>query len=264
MEKYKEAINILKKYNQKHIIKLLEMLDNNVGKVIEVLKETGLYDNTLIILTSDHGIAFPKCKCTLFDKGTKVSLIIRYPNFGHGKKIESLMSHVDVVPTICDYLNLKTNYKFQGQNKLDLLNQEKDSLIVSEINCHTSYEPCRSIRSDRYKYIKYYDDSYPYVNLSNIDNSISKDDYINKLNNNKNMEMFYDLDKDPLEKENLIDKDEYKEIVAQYKKYLIDWQNETNDYLLEGQLKFLNHWKINKSECVNPKSKNNDDYLIIK
>ncbi len=244
-------------------IKSIEILDNNVEKILQALKKNGLYDNTIIILTSDHGIAFPKCKCTLFDSGTKVSLIMRFPNTGHGKRIKSLMSHIDVFPTIFDYCSFSETDSFQGKSRLSYFEDDsKDTFVFSEVNCHTSYEPCRSVRNNRFKYIEYYDSSYPYINPSNIDNSISKDEYLKNVDKNKTMRMFFDVEKDPLEHNNLIDNPDYASDLEMMLSALHDWQENTDDYLLKGQLQFRKPWVINTNECKNPKSKVESDFIV--
>lgn len=245
-------------------IKSLEILDNNVGKILQALKKNDLYENTIIILTSDHGIAFPKCKCTLYDSGTKVSLIIRFPDVGHGKSIKSLISHIDVMPTLFDYCKFGISSSFQGKSKLSLLsNDTVDNFVFSQINCHTSYEPCRSVRNNRFKYVEYYDSTYPYINPSNIDNSVSKDEYLKNTDKSKEMKLFFDLSIDPLEQNNKIDDPTYKKDIEIMKKTLLDWQKETKDYLLEGSLNFRKPWVINTNECYNPKSKAEGDFVIF-
>ena len=72
-------------------------LDQGVGAVLDSLDSHGLADDTLIIFTTDHGLAFPGAKATLFDRGLGVMLILRGPGgFSGGKVIDGLVSHIDV------------------------------------------------------------------------------------------------------------------------------------------------------------------------
>ncbi len=83
----------------------LEFLDNAYGQILAALEENGLADNTLVICSTDHGIAFPRMKCNLTDHGTGVMLIVRGPGgFTGGRICDSLVSHIDLYPTICDLL----------------------------------------------------------------------------------------------------------------------------------------------------------------
>ena len=78
-------------------------LDQGIGAVLNDLHSTGLADNTLIICTTDHGLAFPGAKATLYDRGTGVMLIMRGPGgFTGGKVIDALVTHLDIYPTICE------------------------------------------------------------------------------------------------------------------------------------------------------------------
>ena len=81
----------------------------NFGKVIAKLKETGLMEKTIVMFTTDHGVALPFNKCNLTDSGIGVSLIMRVPGAkANGQVIDALVSHVDVMPTLCDLLQLGT------------------------------------------------------------------------------------------------------------------------------------------------------------
>ena len=76
-------------------------LDDGVGAVLNVLASAGLAENTLVISTTDHGIAFPAMKCNLTVHGTSVYLIMRGPGgFRGGKTCEAMVSHMDLYPTI--------------------------------------------------------------------------------------------------------------------------------------------------------------------
>ena len=78
-----------------------------MGGVLDALEETGLADNTLVICTTDHGIAFPRMKCHLTDAGMGVMLMIRGPGgFEGGRVIDGMVSHIDIFPTICERLGI--------------------------------------------------------------------------------------------------------------------------------------------------------------
>ena len=78
-------------------------LDQGVGTVLNALEENGLADDTLVIMTTDHGLAFPDAKCTMYDRGIGVMLLIRGPGgFERGRVSDALVSQLDLFPTICD------------------------------------------------------------------------------------------------------------------------------------------------------------------
>ena len=90
--------------------------DFHIGKVIEKLKEQNVFQNTLIIVMSDNGRPFPHSKTRLNDQGVKTPFIIHYPNINEskGKVSNSLISSIDIAPTIIDLANINPVKSFQG------------------------------------------------------------------------------------------------------------------------------------------------------
>src|SRR3954452_8855242 len=78
-------------------------LDHGVGAVLNALDEAELADDTIVILTTDHGLAFPGAKATLTDRGLGVMLIVRGPGGFHGGRVsDGLVSQIDLFPTLCE------------------------------------------------------------------------------------------------------------------------------------------------------------------
>lgn len=88
-------------------------VDQGVGRLVEILKEAGLYDKTLIVFTSDHGMAFPGAKTTVYEPGLRVPFVVRNPyEPQRGVKSKAMISHIDITPSLLDFaggLNTKTN-----------------------------------------------------------------------------------------------------------------------------------------------------------
>ncbi|MEM7785573.1 MAG: sulfatase-like hydrolase/transferase, partial [Planctomycetota bacterium] len=88
-------------------------IDQGVGRLVEILKESGLYDKTLIVFTSDHGMAFAGAKTTVYDPGLRVPFIVRNPyESARGLESQSMISHIDITPSLLDFaggLDAKTN-----------------------------------------------------------------------------------------------------------------------------------------------------------
>ena len=79
-------------------------VDCGVAHLVEILKESGLYDKTLIVFTSDHGMAFPGGKTTVYEGGLRVPLVVRNPyEPKRGVKHEALVSHTDLTPSLLDF-----------------------------------------------------------------------------------------------------------------------------------------------------------------
>lgn len=233
----------------------VSLVDKCVGNVLKALEELNLENDTLVIYTTDHGIAFPKMKCTLYDTGIGVSLIMKYPgNKKAGRALDSLVSQIDIFPTICDLLGLEKPHRLQGKSIMPILNGEAHEVrdqIFAEINYHAAYEPTRCIRTQRYKYIKSFGDNLDFVPV-NMDNSPSKDFFLNSgfLKGKKDREMLFDLYLDPVERVNLVDDPSYKDVYNSLVHKLDQWMEETEDPLLSGRVEKPEGAVINKATCI--------------
>lgn len=244
-----------------------KLFDQNFGRIIAKLKETGHYDDTLIIFTTDHGVPYPFAKCTLYDSGIHVALIMRDPEaLLKGIHYPGLISHIDVAPTICDLIGISKDEGYQGKSFAKVFDDSKcqtDEAIFAEINFHTSYEPARCVRTKDYKLICYYDD-YAQINKSNIDNSPTKQYYMEQgmLDQKKPNVALYDLQKDPLEKHNVVDEPAYQEIYQMMKQKLNTWQLAYQDMELPlPKTQWAENWQVNQPTCIDPKSKREEDFI---
>ena len=101
-------------------------LDQGIGAVLNGLHQHGLAENTLIICTTDHGLAFPGAKATLFDRGTGVMMIMRGPGgFAGGKVIDAMVTHLDVYPTICDLAGIEHPEWLEGESLMPLVRGQR-------------------------------------------------------------------------------------------------------------------------------------------
>ena len=79
-------------------------VDQGVARLVEILREAGLYDKTLIVFTSDHGMAFAGGKTTVYEGGLKVPFVVRNPyEEVRGVKHNALISHIDITPSLLDF-----------------------------------------------------------------------------------------------------------------------------------------------------------------
>lgn len=241
--------------------------DENIKMIVDALKRNNLYENSIIIFTTDHGLALPFNKCNLTDTGIGVSLIMKVPEAAsNGKVVDSLVSQIDVFPTLCELLNLDKPEYLEGKSFVEAFTDNNvvlDEYIFAEVNFHTSYEPIRCVRTKRYKYIKYYDETWTKVNLSNMDESVPKDFLMkNGLKEKvKYREGLFDLYFDPTERNNLADDSKYIEVLEKLRKVLYEKQVKTDDPILKGALEIKKGYKVNKVECETASSKNKDDYV---
>ena len=224
-----------------NFIAMAQILDDKIGQVLRALDEAGLRDNTLVIYTTDHGLAFPYMKCNLTDHGMGVSLIMQGgAEFNGGRLIDAMVSHIDIFPTICDLLAIPPPHWLQGQSMLPLLRGEADSIrdeLFAEVSYHAAYEPKRAVRTDRYKYIRRYDGRSRAV-LPNIDDGFAKSELVagGFAERPPAPEQLYDTLLDPVERANLIDDPHYAPVLAEMRARLDRWMRETDDPLLQGHV----------------------------
>jgi arylsulfatase A-like enzyme len=213
-------------------------LDQGIGAVLHALHDFGLVENTLVICTTDHGVAFPGAKATLFDRGIGVLMIVRGPGFTGGKVIDAPVSHLDVYPTLCDLSGAEHPDWLQGTSLMPLVRGEVESLhdaIFAETTYHAAYQPHRAIRTERWKYIRRFDE-YPHPVLANCDDSDTKDLLVEAGWGQREVaeEQLYDLVLDPQEGRNLAYEPAQAEVAAELRGRLEAWMQETDDPLLEG------------------------------
>lgn len=218
----------------------VNLVDACIGSVLDALKRTGLDQNTLVIVTTDHGIAFPHMKCCLTDHGIGVTLMMAYPgNPSAGVGNDALVSHLDVYPTICDLLNLPPPSHLQGRSLRPLFEKTADSVrdeVFAEVTFHAAYEPMRAVRTDRYKLIVRYETARR--PLSNCDNSPSKTALIEAGWRDIPLPPveLYDLLFDPNEACNLADEPRMASVRRELEARLNDWMRRTHDPLLAGHV----------------------------
>src|SRR5215210_884783 len=214
-------------------------LDQGIGAVLNGLYEFGLAERTLIICTTDHGLAFPGAKATLFDRGTGVMLIMRGPGgFTGGKVCDAMVSHLDIYPTLCELAGADQPAFLQGESLLPLVHDEVDRIhdeVFTEVTFHAAYEPTRAVRTERWKYIRRFDDDLHPV-LANCDDSASKETLVRAGWGNQHVgsEQLYDLVLDPNEVRNLAEDPGHAEVRSELRDRLAAWMEETDGPLLEG------------------------------
>ena len=228
-------------------------LDQGVGTVLDAITD----DNTLVILTTDHGLAFPGAKATLTDRGIGVMLILRGPGFGGGKVSDELVSQLDLFPTICELADLDRPDWVRGRS---LLSQPESDAVFAEITFHAAYEPQRAVRTKRYKYIRRFDNGHEGPVLANIDDSPSKTYLLQHGLAERAVpeEELFDLVFDPMEANNLVDDPEHASTLAELRHRLSTWMEETSDPLLGGRIEPPPGAELNLPEQVSP-----DDPTVV-
>ncbi|QGY46949.1 sulfatase-like hydrolase/transferase [Maribellus comscasis] len=142
--------------------------DTHLGSMIETLEEIGELDNTIIIVTSDNGMPFPRAKVNLYDWGTHMPLAIRWGDKIKPKRyVSDFVSHADFAPTILEAAGIIIPEQMNGKSLMNIFESEKSGRIEQDRNkIFTALErhtycrpggatyPMRAIRTDKYLYIR--------------------------------------------------------------------------------------------------------------
>lgn len=216
-------------------------LDQGIGEVLNALDACGLAENTLVICTTDHGIAFPGAKATLTDRGTGVLLIMRGPGgFWGGHVLDAMVSHIDIFPTICDLLQIAPPSWLQGRSLVPLLQEagrksDIHDAVFTEGTYHAAYEPQRAVRTKRWKYIRRFAE-YDGPILPNCDDGDSKAILVEHGWREHAIahEQLYDLIFDPNEAHNVAADPADANVLEEMRRRLKDWMKTTSDPLYSG------------------------------
>ena len=243
------------RHDYANYLRTLRTADNCVSALLDELDRLDMRKDTIVMFTTDHGLALPNMKCTLYDTGTGVALMLSVPGQIHDCT-DALVSQIDIYPTICELLGIPSPEWVQGRSLTPLLRGECTEIndyIFSEITYHATYQPTRSVRSKTAKLIRYFDtDLSP--RFPNIDRSAAKDAYLSSKLAHMPMvrEQLFDLVGDPCERINLVDVPEYADVYAELSSVLDEHMRATDDPLLYGQVELRDEWVMNKTFDLDP------------
>ncbi|WP_303983082.1 sulfatase family protein [Niallia circulans] len=217
----------------------VKVLDAAIKRIMDTLEETGLIDNTIVIYTTDHGIAFPRAKGTLKEAGLETALIFYNPKlFGKNVVSTELLCNIDIMPTLLDLAGLPIPDDLDGKSFAPLLLKQSNEKIREDFFCeltwHDNYHPMRGVRTEKYKYVKNFEDGPKIYMPMDIHSSPSGAEVRKEYYVPNEAEELYDLEKDPLEYKNLIHDPAYSEVARQLREKVANWMNETKDPLLKG------------------------------
>lgn len=143
-----------------HVYRIaLRYIDSELGHLFQRMKATDLYDNTLVILTSDHGenLVEHGVYCghrKLFNTTTHVPLILKdFGNARAGQQVDAMVQHIDIAPTILERLGLKTSEKFWGKDLWPVISG-KSSAVNDYAFCEHAHNFQRCLRTPEWQYIQ--------------------------------------------------------------------------------------------------------------
>lgn len=140
----------------------IQKLDQFAGEIVDRLTEIGELENTLLIMTGDNGMPFPRAKATLYDAGTRVPMAIRWGgNLSPNRRVSDFVSFVDMAPTILDACGINIPSVVSGSSlrrqlesdQVGWIDGKRDSVLTGREK-HVYYLPARSLRDAEYLYIR--------------------------------------------------------------------------------------------------------------
>jgi N-sulfoglucosamine sulfohydrolase len=223
----------------------IQAMDRQVGEIITLLKQDGLYDNTIIFFYSDHGGNLPWMKREILERGTHIPLIIRFP----GKEMagtvkDDLISAVDFAPTVLSLAGIRPPAYLQGRAFLGKYIYEfpRGYVFAARDRMDTEYDRVRMVRDKRYRYLRNFMPEKPYYQdiAFRLDIPMMKEILDLKDKGTlpaatmgwfatKPIEELYDVEKDPWELHNLATDPIYKSKLEELRGALQSWTDKVGD-----------------------------------
>ena len=198
----------------------IEFLDAQIGRILDALKQSGQYENTLIVFAADHGLAIGSHglfgKQNLYEHSMRAPLIIAGPGLPRGRKVDGFAYLLDIFPTLGDIAHVPAPEGSEGLSLLPVLDGSKTSIRDSIFTAYGQVQ--RAVRDDRWKLIVY-----PKINKTQL----------------------FDLVKDPAELHDLAneatavgERQRLTELLRDWQKRLDDHQPLSSEKPLPSEFKF--------------------------
>jgi N-sulfoglucosamine sulfohydrolase len=213
--------------------------DDYVGKILSQLKEDGLTDNTVVMLWSDHGEGLPRAKRWTYDAGIRVPLIVRWPGrVEAGATNERLVSLIDLGPTVLSLAGVPLPRYLHGAPFMGEKTETRRYVFATRDRYDEAYDKVRSIRDERFKYIRNDYPELPYLQWIpfsqlhpafrelwrlQLEEGPLEGDISALLRNRRPPEELYDCENDPHELRNLAEEEAYRDILNRMRQELDDW-----------------------------------------
>ncbi|MCU0354296.1 MAG: sulfatase [Cytophagales bacterium] len=249
----------------------IEYMDAQIGKVLQTLEQTGQLDNTLIVVTSDHGMPFPRVKGNQYEPANHVPLAILWKKGiqAAGRKINDFVSFADLAPTFLEVAGIEWQKSgmspavgrslssiFQSR-QAGQVEKDRDFVLVGQERHdvgrpHDAGYPVRGIYEGNYLYLRNYEPSRwpacnPETGYLNCDGGPTKTLLLNLRRNGvdttywqmnfgfRPSEELYDIAKDPDCVRNLAQAPEYKAVAKRLSRRMIQELTKQDDWRMQGK-----------------------------
>lgn len=224
---------------------LVTAVDYQVGVVLDALEKAGSADNTIVFLTGDHGRGLPRSKRWVYNQGTHVPLIVRWPGqIKPGTVRDDLVCFLDFAPTLLALAGEDVPAEMQGQIILGpKKSPERKYLFAARDRMDETYDRIRSVRDKHFQYVRNFEPDLPYAQrvaygelmpTMQVWRKFHAEGKLNAIQDRffaatKPREELYDVDADPDEVHNLASDPKYKDTLAEMRAALDRWMEETKD-----------------------------------
>lgn len=211
---------------------MMTEIDDQLGRIFNLLRETGQYDETMIVFTSDHGEQlwdhWMIGKGPHFDQSFQIPLIIRVPgsefDTGRGNIVNRFTENIDIMPTILNILDAEIPIQCDGFSLLEFLKGQTPDKWRNEVHWEIDFrdvvnglpEKALGIHLNECNLNVIRDENYKYVHFAALP------------------PLFYDLQKDPFELNNLADDPSYSDIILKYAQRMLSWRMLNDERTLTG------------------------------
>ncbi len=218
--------------------------DKEVGDVIARLEKEQLLGETVVFFVTDHGISHARGKQFLYDEGTHVPFVVRGPGVPKGVVRDDLIEHIDMAATSLALAGIAVRGWMQGRDILAKDYARREAVFAARDRCDETMEHLRSVRTERYKYVRNYLNERPHLQPCRYKDDKAIVKKLRELNaagkldaltekllfaEKRPAEELYDLTADPFEVANLAGDPKHKAALDDMRKRLADWEERTGD-----------------------------------
>jgi len=222
--------------------------DSQVGAIIQALKDYGIWENTAVFFFTDHGCPLPRAKQHVYEEGSKVPLIIHWPEgykqlLNIGKVRNDLVSGIDISVTTLALAGIKVPAFMEGKNLFAGNFKERDFVVTAKDRMGIAIDHVRAIRSDTFLYVKNYMTDRPlyqpayrdeYATFTTL-RKLYDEGKLTPLQasyheaSQRPSEELYDVINDTNQLNNLAKDPTYATALKKHRKYLKNWEEKTDD-----------------------------------
>jgi len=241
------------------LCRMVEELDECVGRLLDALDRNGLREQTLVVFTTEHGAAIYRAKHTMYNRAFKTTLLMRLPGvLPAGAVYEQMISSIDVLPTIYELAGVAPPDRSSGQSFCALFEDEtqyepREHIFFEhtwdragmggptpEQYTANLYAPKRAVRTQRYKLVRHFTDVPNTIDSDWLERYRGMDNCLADIEAvagkaSPEYELF-DLEYDPEELHNVVDQESYSGVLDALKARLQQHLEETGDPILQGDV----------------------------